>query len=341
MEEKKVSIIIPVYNERKEYLEECIRSLENQSYSNIEIIIIDDGSDEIAQKMIEVVSESDDRIKLLRKANEGVSAARNKGIELATGDYITFVDSDDKVDADIINRMMKNAIKYEADISGVLFYQFNDDGKRSLYKGPHLQIYDNENMWKYRAMMFNPRFLEGMYYPYCMCFWGKLFKKNIFENNNIRFNKKLKTSEDQMLMQQILSYDCKMVIEGEELYGYRINQSSLSHGYNPNYLKDRLEVIDELEKNIAFNNCNIRQAFEFYKVCSLIDIGKNYIANKNNHSSIKEKKEELNKVVNIINIKDNDYRKYLSYAQYIYLKCLEKKMYVLALVMAYIAAKIR
>ena len=171
---------------------------------------------------------------------------------------------------------------------------------------------------------------------------GEIVQKNIFENDKIRFNKKLKTSEDQMLMQQILSsYNCKMVIEGKELYGYRINQSSLSHGYNPNYLKDRLEVIDELEKNIVFNNCNIWQAFEFYKACSLIDIGKNYLANKNNHSSLKEKIEELNKTVNIINIKDNDYRKYLSYAQYIYLKCLEKKMYVLALVMAYIAAKIR
>lgn len=119
---QKVSIVIPVYN-NESYVEKCIRSVLEQTYRNLEIIIINDGSTDKSGEILQKLAEEDKRILLVTQKNAGVSAARNKGIELATGEYLTFIDGDDYVDSDYIEKLYCCACEKKADmvICGVTY----------------------------------------------------------------------------------------------------------------------------------------------------------------------------------------------------------------------------
>ena len=113
---KKISIIIPVYNSEK-YLDTCLTSLVKQTYSNLEIILVDDGSTDKSGYLCDEWKSKDNRIRVIHQTNQGVSAARNHGLDYATGDFISFVDSDDTVESDMYEFLIDLMIKYNADIS--------------------------------------------------------------------------------------------------------------------------------------------------------------------------------------------------------------------------------
>ena len=124
--DEKVSIIVPVYNVEK-YLDKCIESIVNQTYRNIEIILVDDGSPDKCPEICNEWAKKDDRIKVIHKENGGLSSARNAALEIAQGDYITFVDSDDWIENDMIQSMLTCAAKNDADIVCCGFYFDNVD----------------------------------------------------------------------------------------------------------------------------------------------------------------------------------------------------------------------
>ena len=111
----KVSVIVPVYNV-EQYLEECVQSISSQTYQNIEIVLVDDGSKDSSGKMCDDMSLNDDRIVVIHKENGGLSSARNAGIAKATGDYYIFVDSDDVISPSMVESMVSKAKEYETDI---------------------------------------------------------------------------------------------------------------------------------------------------------------------------------------------------------------------------------
>lgn len=113
----KISVIIPIYN-AEEYMNKCISSVVNQSYGNLEIILIDDGSTDNSSEICDRWKKIDSRISVLHKKNEGPGVARNIGIEMARGEYITFVDSDDWVESLMYENMLKAAMKHKCDIVG-------------------------------------------------------------------------------------------------------------------------------------------------------------------------------------------------------------------------------
>ena len=112
---EKVSIVVPVYN-AKNYIKRCIESLVCQTYHNLEIILVDDGSSDGSEKICDEYAKEDDRIKVIHKKNSGVSDSRNAGIEAADGDYILFVDSDDYINENTVEDNLKTAIEKNADI---------------------------------------------------------------------------------------------------------------------------------------------------------------------------------------------------------------------------------
>ena len=124
----KVSIVVPIFN-IEEYLEDCIKSIINQTYKNLEIILINDGSTDCSLKICKKFKKLDKRIVLIDKDNTGVSNTRNIGINSATGDYITFVDSDDWLELDAIENMVKLAYTQNCDIIRTNFTLVNEDGK--------------------------------------------------------------------------------------------------------------------------------------------------------------------------------------------------------------------
>ena len=237
--------------------------------------------------------------------------------------------------------MVENIEEYDVDISGVMFYQFDQSIKKGLYKGPETIKYERSEVWKFRAMMLSTRMYDNIYYPFSMCFWGKLFKASIFGNKRFRFKKGMKKSEDLLLMQQILADKYSLFIDSKELYGYRINPNSVTHVFDSDYLKEKIRNIDILENAILFDHQEMKDAFCVYKICSLVDIGKNYIANKNNHASYKIKKNEMEYIIESIKLEEcSNYidTKYVTKFQYIYLVCLKNRYLALAIMIAKFAA---
>lgn len=128
MEDYKVSVIIPVYKVEK-YLDRCMESVVRQTYKNIEIILVDDGSPDNCPQMCDEWAKKDNRIKIIHKKNSGQADARNQGMKISTGEYICFVDSDDYIDRTEIEKCINNAVRNSSD---VVIFSFNIDNGNNI-----------------------------------------------------------------------------------------------------------------------------------------------------------------------------------------------------------------
>ena len=115
-----ISVIVPVYKV-EQYLDRCVQSIVDQTYKNLEIILVDDGSPDNCPAMCDAWAEKDDRVQVIHKENGGVSSARNVGLDAVTGSYIAFVDADDWIESDMLEFLLHNIIEFKADISGCTF----------------------------------------------------------------------------------------------------------------------------------------------------------------------------------------------------------------------------
>lgn len=177
-----ISVIVPVYNTQK-YLSKCIESLINQSYRHLQIVIIDDGSTDNSQSLCDAYAEQDSRVTVVHKKNQGVSSARNLGIELAHGDYISFIDSDDWLEPDAYEHLIRCILKHKVD--AVIFEYFVDDEKgRSAHKTyPHLH-----------GLMDKAKAVETTISPVNRFAWSKIYAKNLI--CNLRFEESIHIGED-------------------------------------------------------------------------------------------------------------------------------------------------
>lgn len=214
MENGKISIIVPVYKV-EQYLERCVNSLTNQTYKNIEIILVDDGSPDQCPQMCDGYAGEDSRIKVIHKKNGGLSDARNAGLDAATGEYIAFVDSDDWVEPDFIEQLYVNAKKEDADISIIGCTLVWDDGRRkpvSNDKGYY--VFDNEKA--IREMLAQRKF--G-----CMV-CQKMYRKQIFDT--VRFPVG-KLYEDVAVSMPTFLKARKVVFSGNHGYNYYQRNDSI------------------------------------------------------------------------------------------------------------------
>ena len=217
MDDKKplVSVIIPVYNAEK-YLRECINSVLSQTYENLEIVLIDDGSTDESSKICDDFQEIDERIMVIHKENEGVSVARNTGIEKSTGEYITFLDSDDYITSTFVEDLYDAIVANNADVSWSGFlYVYEDNKSREKCFGVD-KVVETKRIAK--------DFLSGrLAFGYC---WGKLFDSKIVKN--IRFQC-FKVAEDELFVYTALKKCSKIAFVDKQLYCYRQNSESVMH----------------------------------------------------------------------------------------------------------------
>ena len=210
MKQPKISIIVPVYNVEK-YLKQCLDSIVNQTYKNLEIIIVNDGTKDNSMKIVEGYL-SDSRVKVINKENGGLSSARNRGIEEATGDYISFVDSDDYIDINMYKRLI-NICKDEEVI--IFNHSRFDDITEEVVK----KRYTNENKMK--------ELEEKMEYLYSnienSC-WNKIYKSSFIKENRFKFMEIL--YEDVCWNIEVFYQAKKVKILNESLYFYRINRKN-------------------------------------------------------------------------------------------------------------------
>lgn len=236
---EKISVIIPVYKV-EEYLEQCVDSISDQTYKNLEIILVDDGSPDNCGKMCDEYAQKDNRIKVIHKENGGLSDARNAGLEVADGEYIFFVDSDDYIDKEMIERLYQLLKKDNSDMSVC----------DKMYVSETCDIIKEQKHLSSECIVYTPtEFLKIILHH--VEAWAKLYKRELFEG--IRFPKG-KINEDVFIAHRI-AYKCKSISYiPQSMYFYRMrNKSIMRSGYNIRHLDAVEGFMDMAEFDLGIN----------------------------------------------------------------------------------------
>lgn len=328
MENLLISIIIPVYN-TENYLPECIESVRQQSYKNLELIFVNDGSTDCSSTLLAKASETDPRIKIIEQENSGLSAARNRGIREASGDYIMFLDSDDWMDQETCESALKKMKEYDAD---VVFWSYIREYQEKSLKTPLFD--DREIVWHsndirrlFRRMvgLTGRELAEPQKTDSLITAWGKLYKKRVIDD--IYFvDTKIIGTEDALFNVQVFSRIQSAVYIPKFFSHYRkYNEISLTHQYKATLAKQWkelyrriLQILRTRERDkecfIALNN----------RIClGLIGLGLNLV--EDDKMSAGEKIKELHKILDM-----QHYKKALAVFSIKYLPVYWKTVYICA-----------
>jgi len=238
---KKISIVIPIYKVEK-YLDKCVESVLCQTYKNLEIILVDDGSPDNCPKKCDEWAKKDNRIKVIHKANGGLSDARNCGIDNACGDYIMFVDSDDYLTINALEKLTEILERNNADfvMGGVTI--FKEDTTPQVEKSNEReQLFEGEQV------------IENIYkseIPFIMTAWAKLYKISIFENLRYEVGK---IHEDEFMYHKFMAKTRKFVYTSFPVYNYLVRSSGITGSVSEKNLEHTIEAFIErfkfMEKN--------------------------------------------------------------------------------------------
>lgn len=229
-----ISVIIPVYNV-EEYLHECLESVINQTYKNIEIILIDDGSTDSSGDICDEYKHYDSRIEVIHKKNGGLSDARNAGLAICAGEYISFVDSDDTIEYNMLEILLRNALDNNAEISMCRCNKIVDNRKINYFGTGNISTYQGRN-----------RIIDYLFFLHgtSIAVWLKLYKK---DNLNLFFPVG-KTNEDVFVVLDLVHEHSRLVIQDIGLYNYRLRLGSITH--QKKYKRSILDCVDAYQYNL-------------------------------------------------------------------------------------------
>lgn len=231
-----ISIIVPIYNCEK-YIARCIDSILSQSYTDWELILINDGSLDTTENICKKYMNIDKRIKLCSKKNEGVSIARNVGIEKASGKFICFVDADDYLAANYLERLYDIQQKYNADTVFSSMVCVDQSGHK-------FNSYNNHpNEYQERQITLSDFQLNNWYSTPCVC--GGMLSAEIIRENNLKFNPRYRSGEDVLFKIQYFSKSKKAIAFTDELYFYFQNSDSIVHTVNINISVEAIQAWSE------------------------------------------------------------------------------------------------
>lgn len=259
----RVSIIIPIYN-TSQYLSSCLNSVKEQSYKNLEIILVNDGSTDNSRDIAEEFVKKDKRFKVIHLHNGGVSRARNKGMEIATGDYITFIDSDDIVSSKHIENLVQNMLEKESlCICNYIkvYHEKEEKGIQDISSNVISKTYVVENLFD----------VFGGYN------WNKLYDLRVIKEKNIRFDEEIKLCEDLLFsLQYLMVMSGKIYYVDDATYLYLQRENSTVSSFNVetsitslmaqkkcvNLLRDNMpEVLDKWMKRTVFMCFSCRRRY--------------------------------------------------------------------------------
>ena len=259
----KVSIIIPVYNV-EQFLDKCINSAKEQTLQDIEIILIDDESPDGSPQMCDEYAKKDYRIKVVHKKNGGLGFARNNGLELATGEYVTFLDSDDFVDMSTYEHLYNLVTKYDLD---VVYYKF----KRFVNEEDILSEKINNDITEYSGKDVKELMLDiiasepsaKMDHKIACSSCTALYRLSIIRENNVKFHSERELiSEDLIFNLDYLKYAQKIAFNDSVHYYYRMNPMSLTSTVRTDRMDKNIELYEYIKKNLLNWELDIQKGLE-------------------------------------------------------------------------------
>ena len=298
---EKITIIVPVYNV-EHYLDKCLDSLINQTYKNLEIIVINDGSIDNSGIICQEYAQKDNRIVYIEKENGGQSEARNMGLDRMTGSYVTFVDSDDWIELDYVEILYKKITEYQADIAVGNYYSFNETEGMYYFHifgdSYHEKVYDNVSIFEnlYESQEMKSFALISV--------WGKLYKADLVKHLCFDIGK---LGEDGYLNQKIYLLAEKTIYLNKGLYAYRQREGSSSRIWTEKWMHALVDAMSEritllanmgypLEKHLAVYRQMLEVSLANGQASGLSDTAtyKEFEMKRTllNHLSIQEQKEK-------------------------------------------------
>lgn len=234
---RKVSIVVPVYKVEK-YIDNCIDSVVEQTYPNLEIILVDDGSPDNCPQICDSWEKKDARIKVIHQKNSGVSVARNKAIEQMTGDYILFVDPDDWIAENMVETLVRE-IEQSTEIDAVFcgYVEVDEKGNKLRTVQPRCEKIVDRNEG-----------VESIFGEYGTVLWNKMFRTELLNGNSL-FDLELKIGEDELWMINVLKKAKKILLIDKPLYYYRRRLDGASNDYRLN--SKRLSEITAQQRTLV------------------------------------------------------------------------------------------
>ena len=237
----KVSVVLPIYNVEK-YLKKSVQSVQNQTYRNLEIILVDDGSKDSSGRICDELSKEDSRIQVVHKNNGGLASARNSGYEVATGEYVMYIDSDDCVKEDTVKKCVDAIERDKSDVVIFGYEKVSEDGNILEVCSWDNKIYSHNEMTEhlYRAIC-------EMSFGYA---WNKLYRKSILDKSGVLGDAKVIDREDLIYNMELLKYWNKITYIDYVGYEYLQRSTSLLHNSNlarlngVEYFVERVHDID-------------------------------------------------------------------------------------------------
>ena len=271
----KVSIIVPVYN-AEDYIKKCISSICTQSVSELQIILVDDGSTDNSLEICRQLQKNDNRIEVFHQENQGASAARNKGMQLANAEWVMFVDSDDWLEENAVQTLCEEASHADSDIiMGMIVnnYSFSDEDAAVMKK----KVY-RYDMAKYRVafwggctiepQVFASVFPEKMkHLPFLGSPCAKIYRRELLQKSNAAFLDNIHYGEDTLFNMEVLSMARSVYYVSAPVYHYRMRAGSLSTGKIEDKYKQYIDYVKESENSIR--RLRIPQSEEFLTYRSL------------------------------------------------------------------------
>lgn len=289
----KISVVVPVYNVEK-YIHRCVDSLINQTLTDIEIILVDDGSPDNCSVICNRLAEQDSRIKVVHKQNGGLSSARNAGMKIATGDYIGFVDSDDDVEPDMYEKMFRVAEQHNVDFIMADYLRFPSNGE------PYLKTLNIDGGYYNREKIIKdifPQLIMGENIDYgpLLSVWHCLYNRQFLEDNSLVFDEEVRWSEDN-IFNAIMGYNCNSFyyMKGEGLYHYYNNPGTITTSYR----KGAWRVYKTMNEHLHNYFDGIKD-YDFSPQLKLHLIY--YVCNCIGQAMTLEKKQAINEISNVLN----------------------------------------
>ncbi len=275
-----ISIIIPAYNVEK-YIDRCIESIVSQTYNNIEVIVVDDGSTDKTLDKLNEWSKKDSRIKIIPKKNGGVSSARNVGLDKATGEYVSFVDSDDFIADTYCEDMLNTLLSNNADYISCGYNRVYQDGHFETFNADNeLKIIDSKEYFNNVLDV-----IPGYGFVHM-----KMVRRDLI--GDIRFNEKLKAGEDALFNAELCDKIGKIVIYNKPLYNYYFNENSIVRKYDENYVQKYFDSMEAMF-NYASKKDDSNRVYNYIAFHILL-ICVNYCYHPNNKDQMKSLKEVCN-----------------------------------------------
>jgi len=290
-------MIIPVYNGEK-YIHRCLESVVNQTYKNIEIIIINDGSIDNSQNILDEFANTDQRIKLVHQSNTGVSKARNNGIDLANGDYFQFVDIDDYLELDTVEQLVKNINDYNADI---VVFGHNKVGQKHAKE--NLNKSNQFILHSFTRAEYLDNFFLYYFDQYYFYIGDKIFSSKIVKEHDIKFHESIGWDEDLIFVCEFLNRCGNVVVNSKPFYNYyRLNTGSITSKYQPKLFEWKKKSFSVLKSLLIENevyhkknvNAFVRAHFKQMVMCV------NHLFHKDANLRVAELKDKVSEVIDYI-----------------------------------------